>query len=57
VITEYDYYNFGTQSSTFVCAGAPGGLTSTPINIKESKSVFKVGLNLRWGEGPVAAKY
>jgi outer membrane immunogenic protein len=57
---EYDYYNFGTQSSTFVCAGAPcffGGLSSTPINIKESKSVFKVGLNLRWGEGPVVAKY
>jgi len=25
--------------------------------IKETKSVFKVGLNLRWGAGPVVAKY
>jgi outer membrane immunogenic protein len=44
---EYDYYDFGTRSDTFLCG---------PINcfgnidVKETKSVFKVGLNFLFGQ-------
>jgi outer membrane immunogenic protein len=51
---EYDYYNFGTNDILFV-DNFGGRFT---YGIKETKSVFKVGLNLRWGAGgPVYAKY
>jgi outer membrane immunogenic protein len=57
---EYDYYNFGTRTLTFVCAQpgcGPGG-TATPLgDIRETKSVIKVGLNVRFGYSPVVAKY
>jgi outer membrane immunogenic protein len=53
---EYNYYDFGSRDLTF---------TTTPLgsfiaNIKESKSVARAGLNVRfggWGSPPVAAKY
>jgi outer membrane immunogenic protein len=51
---EYDYYDFGTRSNIFTF---PNGGVATTIDIKETKSVFKVGLNARWGWGPVIAKY
>jgi outer membrane immunogenic protein len=51
---EYDYYDFGTRDLTFV---ENTGFTFV-YGIKETKSVFKVGLNLRWGGGgPVVARY
>jgi outer membrane immunogenic protein len=57
---EYNYYNFGTRTNSLVCGvGAcfGGGLAAARFDIKETKSVFKVGLNARWGGGPVVAKY
>ena len=45
---EYDWYGFGTRTATFV---GPGGLI--PIDIKENKSVLKVGLNYKFGKAPV----
>jgi outer membrane immunogenic protein len=50
---EYDYYDFGNHDGVFVYNNA----TTFNYGIKETKSVFKVGLNLRWGAGPVVAKY
>jgi outer membrane immunogenic protein len=43
---EYDYYNFGTKGETFT--GALAGFTA---NVKETKSVAKVGLNIKFGGG------
>jgi outer membrane immunogenic protein len=51
---EYDYYNFGTRTNTFLSIT---NVVFDIVNVKETKSVFKVGLNLRWGPGPVVAKY
>jgi outer membrane immunogenic protein len=51
---EYDYYDFGRRDVLFVDNSVFGGYT---FAIKETKSVFKVGLNLRWGAGPVVANY
>jgi outer membrane immunogenic protein len=47
---EYNYYDFGTSSVAF-----PVGPTFN-FDIAETKSVFKVGVNLKWG-GAVAARY
>jgi outer membrane immunogenic protein len=49
---EYDYYGFGTRTIGFVVA--PVALN---VDIKEYKSVFKLGLNVRFGGGSVAARY
>jgi outer membrane immunogenic protein len=51
---EYDYYDFGTRSNTFI---TPAGDSFGTADIKERKSVFKVGLNVRFGYTPVVAKY
>jgi outer membrane immunogenic protein len=48
---EYDYYDFGTRTNTFT------GAFVTTADVKETKSVFKVGLNVRFGYSPVVAKY
>jgi outer membrane immunogenic protein len=40
---EYDYYDFGTKADTF-----SGNFTAT-VNIKETKSVAKAGLNIKFG--------
>ena len=50
---EYNYYDFGTRDITF---SQTDGFTFV-YGIRETKSVFKVGLNLRWGGGPVVANY
>ena len=52
---EYDYYDFGSRSHSFICD--PVGCL-LPIHVKETKNVFKVGLNFLFnaGKGPVAAK-
>jgi outer membrane immunogenic protein len=52
---EYDYYNFGTQTHAFTWTCSCVDF----VGIKETASVFKVGLNLRFGGlgGPVAARY
>jgi outer membrane immunogenic protein len=51
---EYDYYDFGTRGVGFFDNN--GGFFGT-ANIREDKHVAKVGLNLRWGPGPVVARY
>ena len=51
---EYNYYDFGTRTLTFL---TPGGVFSDNIDIRERKSVIRGGINLRWGWGPVVAKY
>jgi outer membrane immunogenic protein len=50
---EYDYYNFGTRTVGFTTPT----VAIANFDIKETKSVFKVGLNFRWGAGPVVARY
>ena len=50
---EYNYYDFGSSAVTFT---TPAGATVGNIDIDETKSVFKVGVNLKWG-GAVAARY
>jgi outer membrane immunogenic protein len=51
---EYNYYDFGTRTLTFL---TPAGAFNDNIDIRETKSVVRAGLNLRWGWGPVSAKY
>jgi outer membrane immunogenic protein len=41
---EYDFYDFGTKSNTFA-----GTLGTFNVNIKETKSVAKAGLNIKFG--------
>src|SRR5882757_7806427 len=50
---EYDYYDFGTRT---VGLTGIGGLTAN-FDIHERKSVFKAGLNFKFGGAPVVAKY
>lgn len=52
---EYDWYRFGTRTVNFALI-SQGGPPSILIDIKESKSVLKVGLNWKFG-GPVVARY
>jgi outer membrane immunogenic protein len=52
---EYDWYRFGTRTVNFALI-SQGGPPSVPIDIKEHKSVLKVGLNWKFG-GPVVANY
>lgn len=54
VFAEYDYYDFGTRTNTFVTRSG----NTTNIDIAERKSVAKAGLNwlFNWG-GPVVARY
>ena len=46
---EYNYYDFGTRTLTFL---DPVGGFDDNISIRERKSVVRAGLNLRWGGGP-----
>jgi outer membrane immunogenic protein len=51
---EYDYYDFGTRNIAFGLAP----VTVANFDIKERKSVAKVGLNFKFGGGgPVVARY
>ena len=59
---EYDYYDFGSRSHNAVCgvvACFVGGPGSVLFDVKETKNVFKVGLNFLFnaGAGPVTARY
>ena len=52
---EYNYYDFGNRDNTFVSP-----LGSFVIDVKETKSVVRAGLNWRfgsWGKAPVTARY
>jgi outer membrane immunogenic protein len=49
---EYDYYDFGTRS-----VALSDGVVTFNFDIKERKSVVKAGLNLKFGGGPVYARY
>ena len=42
---EYNYYDFGTRTLTFL---DPVGAFNDNISIRERQSVAKVGLNFRW---------
>ena len=48
---EYDYYSFGTHTVNF------NFVPVFPVDIKDNKSVVKVGLNWKFGKGPVVANY
>ncbi len=41
---EYDYYNFGTKSNSFT-----GSFPAVLIDVKETESVAKAGLNFKFG--------
>ena len=49
---EYNYYDFGNKSVSFV-----GPLANALANIEDTKSVVKIGLNWKFGKGPVVAAY
>jgi outer membrane immunogenic protein len=51
---EYDYYDFGTRTNNFVLVNGGVGPST---DIRERKSVIRLGLNLRFGGGPVVARY
>ena len=52
---EYNYYDFGTRTLTFL---DPVGAFNDNISIRERKSVVKAGVNFHWHPaGPVVAKY
>jgi outer membrane immunogenic protein len=53
---EYNYYDFGTRQNTFAFATC---CTTALIDVKETKSVVRAGLNWRFGgwAAPVTARY
>jgi outer membrane immunogenic protein len=54
---EYDFYDFGTRTLTFtgVFAGFP--IVVPGIDVKQTISAVKFGINYRFGYGPVYAAY
>jgi outer membrane immunogenic protein len=56
---EYDFYGFGTRTNTFAtCTVAACGAVTFPVDIKENKNVFKVGLNFKFGPtAPLVGRY
>jgi outer membrane immunogenic protein len=54
---EYGYYDFGTRTISFVPQIA--GLGPAFVDTRETKSVVRAGLNMRFGgyAAPIAAKY
>jgi outer membrane immunogenic protein len=56
---EYDFYGFGTRTNTFAtCTVAACGAVIFPVDIKENKHVFKVGLNFKFGPtAPLVGRY
>ena len=56
---EYDFYGFGTRTSTFATCTVPAcGAVTVPVDIKESNNVFKVGLNFKWSPtAPLVGRY
>ncbi len=53
---EYDHYNFDRDSDNFVCGPLAcfGHTFGFPVDVRETKDVFKVGLNFLWSPGPQA---
>jgi outer membrane immunogenic protein len=58
---EYDHYNFDRDSDNFVCGPVAcfGRTFGFPVEVKETKDVFKVGVNFLWspGAGGFGARY
>ena len=56
---EYDYYDFGTRTNTFAnCTVGACGAVSFPVDVKDTKNVFKVGLNFKFGPtAPLLGRY
>ena len=58
---EYDHYNFDRGSDNFVCGPVAcfGRTFGFPVEVKETKDVFKVGVNFLWspGVGGFGARY
>jgi outer membrane immunogenic protein len=46
---EYDYYNFGTNTNTFVCTTCGPFAVTAPVNVTTYINVFKAGLNFKFG--------
>jgi outer membrane immunogenic protein len=53
---EYNHYDFGNRQVTLVGVGVGGAFTS-PQNIRQQIDTVSVGLNYRFGGGPVVARY
>jgi outer membrane immunogenic protein len=53
---EYNHYDFGSRQITLTGVGFAGPFT-TPENISQRVDTVKVGLNYRFGGGPVVARY
>ena len=49
VFVEYDYYDFGTNTNTFVCPTCDLFAVTAPFDITTNISVVKVGLNFKFG--------
>jgi outer membrane immunogenic protein len=49
---EYDFYDFGTRSVTLSGTFAAGPITVPGVDIKQSISAVKFGINYRFGWGP-----
>jgi outer membrane immunogenic protein len=56
---EYDFYGFGTTTNTFAsCTVGACGAVTFPVDVKENKNVFKVGLNFKFGPtAPLLGRY
>jgi outer membrane immunogenic protein len=54
---EYDYLNFGRRDETFTNLEVPPVPPTFPINIRQDVHMFVVGVNYRFGIGPVTARY
>src|SRR5712692_1601013 len=48
---EYDYYNFNSNTNTFVCAACGLAAVTAPFNITTNINVVKAGLNFKFGPG------
>ena len=55
---EYDHYGFGSKRVGFQNPGFAGIIPATAlIDISQNIDIVKVGINLRFGGAPVAARY
>jgi outer membrane immunogenic protein len=57
---EYNYFDLGTNGAPFNCVGAAcngGGANGITFDIHQRVQTFMLGVNYRFGVGPLVAKY
>ena len=54
MFVEYGHLSFGNRAETFQFVGST---TRFPMNVREKIDLVLVGLNYRFGGGPVVARY